>query len=53
MLTCRFGDPIRNLAQVREIVESWLRDYNTVRPHQALGYMTARRPGPIEFKLAG
>ncbi len=38
----------RNLAQVREVVEGWLGDYNTERPHQALGFMT-----PIEFKQAG
>lgn len=38
----------RNLAQVREVIEDWLRVYNTERPHQALGFMT-----PIEFKLAG
>ena len=35
-----------NLAQVPEVVESWLSDYNTELPHQALGYMT-----PLEFKL--
>ena len=38
----------RNLAQVREVVETWLKIYNTERPHQALGFMT-----PIEFKQAG
>lgn len=37
-----------NLAQVREVVENWLKIYNTERPHQALGFMT-----PIEFKQAG
>jgi putative transposase len=43
----------RNLAQVREVVEKWLGEYISERPHQALGFMTARRPGPIEFKQAG
>lgn len=38
----------RNLAQVREVIETWLKAYNTERPHQALGFMT-----PIEFKQAG
>ena len=41
-----------NLAQVREIVDGWLEDYNTKRPHQALGFLTARRPGPMEYKQA-
>jgi putative transposase len=36
-----------NLGQVREIVDKWLDDYNTKRPHQALGFLT-----PIEFKQA-
>jgi putative transposase len=38
----------RNLSQVRQVVESWIIDYNTQRPHQALGFLT-----PIEFKQAG
>ena len=38
----------RNLAQVREIVEDWLKAYNTERPHQALNFMT-----PFEFKQVG
>ncbi len=38
----------RNLAQVRQVVENWLKVYNTERPHQALGFMT-----PIDFKQAG
>ncbi|WP_394351049.1 integrase core domain-containing protein [Spirosoma arboris] len=38
----------RNLAQVREVIEDWLKVYNTERPHQALGFMT-----PVEFKQAG
>lgn len=36
-----------NLAQVREIVGGWLDDYNTKRPHQALGFLT-----PMEYKQA-
>jgi len=35
----------RNLCQVRQVVESWIMDYNTQRHHQALGFLT-----PIEFK---
>lgn len=38
----------RNLRQVREVVEHWIKDYNTQRPHQALGFLT-----PIEFKQTG
>ena len=38
----------RNLAQVREVVANWMKECNTERPHQALGFMT-----PIEFKQAG
>lgn len=34
-----------DLAQAREVVEGWLDDYNTKRPHQALGFLT-----PIKFK---
>lgn len=33
-----------NLADARRIIEAWRRDYNTVRPHSALGYRT-----PAEF----
>ena len=36
-----------NLAQVRDVVDDWLEDYNTKRPHQALGFLT-----PMEFKQA-
>lgn len=36
-----------NLAQAREVVDGWLDDYNTKRPHQALGFLT-----PMEFKEA-
>ncbi|WP_394351909.1 integrase core domain-containing protein [Spirosoma agri] len=38
----------RNLAQVREVVANWMKNYNTERPHQTLGFMT-----PIEFRQTG
>jgi len=37
-----------NLRQVKQIVETWVVEYNTIRPHQALGFLT-----PTEFKKAG
>ena len=37
----------RSLAHVRQLVDEWMLDYNTQRPHQALIFMT-----PIEFKQA-
>jgi len=37
----------RSLAHVRQLVDEWMQDYNTQRPHQALNFMT-----PIEFKQA-
>ena len=33
-----------SLAQARRIIEAWRIDYNTVRPHSSLGYLT-----PQEF----
>jgi putative transposase len=36
-----------SLAQVRRTVADWLVEYNTVRPHQALGFMT-----PAEYRQA-
>jgi putative transposase len=47
----RFRDECLNeswfltLADARRIVEAWRQDYNTVRPHSALGYLT-----PEEFE---
>lgn len=38
----------RNIGQVRQVVEEWLVSYNTLRPHQALGFLT-----PKEFKQTG
>ncbi len=35
------------LAEVREITEDWIKDYNEQRPHEALGQMT-----PAEFLAA-
>lgn len=42
----RFRDECLNeswfltLAAARRIIEAWRQDYNTVRPHSALGYLT-------------
>jgi putative transposase len=37
----------RSLVHTRQLVAEWLVEYNTQRPHQALGFMT-----PLEFRLA-
>ena len=37
----------RSLAHVRQLVDEWMLDYNTQRPHQALNFMT-----PVGFKQA-
>jgi len=37
-----------SLRKVREVVQKWVIEYNTQRPHQALGFLT-----PLEFKQAG
>ena len=37
----------RSLAHVRQLVGEWMLDYNTLRPHQGLNFMT-----PLEFKQA-
>jgi putative transposase len=37
-----------SLGQVRQLVAEWLVEYNTLRPHQALGFLT-----PTEFKMTG
>ena len=36
----------RNLAHARELITAWITDYNTARPHSALGYQTPRRFRP-------
>jgi len=36
-----------NLRQAREVADAWQIEYNTQRPHQALGFLT-----PLEFKHA-
>jgi putative transposase len=47
----RFRDECLNeswfvtVADARRIIEAWRQDYNTVRPHSALGYLT-----PEEFE---
>ena len=33
-----------SLAEARQIIEDWRQDYNHVRPHSSLGYLT-----PMEF----
>ena len=30
----------RNLAHARDLITEWVIDYNTARPHSALGYQT-------------
>ena len=30
----------RNLADARDLIAAWVTDYNTERPHSALGYQT-------------
>jgi putative transposase len=37
-----------SIGQLRELVEEWLVEYNTLPPHQALGFLT-----PNEFKQTG
>ena len=41
----RDADLSTTLCQVRHLLAEWLHDYNTLRPHKALGFLT-----PIEFK---
>lgn len=36
-----------SLAQVRQTANTWLEEYNTERPHQALKFMT-----PVEYRQA-
>jgi putative transposase len=37
-----------SLPEVRQVAQEWRQEYNTLRPHQALGFLT-----PLEFKKAG
>lgn len=37
------GEIISSLREARVVIERWRKDYNTVRPHSALGY---RPPAP-------
>jgi len=41
----RDADLFITLCQVRHLLAEWLHDYNTLRPHQALGFLT-----PMEIK---
>lgn len=36
-----------SVCQVRQVVDEWVVEYNTERPHQALGFMT-----PVEYRQA-
>ena len=36
----------RNLSEVREITENWMREYNEERPHDSLGDLT-----PWEYRI--
>ncbi len=36
-----------SVVQVRRVVDEWVVEYNTERPHQALGFMT-----PVEYRQA-
>ncbi len=36
----------RNLTEVKEITEAWIKEYNKERPHQALNSMT-----PVQYRL--
>ncbi|MBV1865386.1 MAG: transposase [Rhodobacteraceae bacterium] len=36
----------RNHARARIVTRDWARDYNTNRPHSALGYKNPRKPAP-------
>jgi putative transposase len=38
------------LADARRIIEAWRQDYNTVRPHSALGYRTPEEFEPLSPK---
>lgn len=47
-LNCSYREAVldmyifQTLAEVREQTESWLREYNEERPHEALGNLTPR-----------
>ncbi len=45
------------LMEARVLIEQWRREYNTVRPHSALGYRPpapeARKPDPMYLRLPG
>jgi putative transposase len=36
----------RNLTEVKEITEAWIKEYNEERPHQALNSMS-----PVQYRL--
>ena len=49
-----------NLAHVREKIAAWVDDYNTGRPHSALGYATPaafaadlKKQGAASLRIAG
>jgi transposase InsO family protein len=43
---CLNREMFRNVAEARNVVENWRREYNEFRPHSSLDYMT-----PAEFSL--
>jgi hypothetical protein len=46
---CLNRELFRNIREARQVVENWRREYNEIRPHSSLGYLT-----PSEFAaLAG
>ena len=45
----RSTDVLETLAEAKILIERWRREYNTVRPHSALGY---RPPAPAAFMPA-
>jgi putative transposase len=44
---CLNGEIFYSLKEAQIVIEQWRRQYNTVRPHTALGYRPPAR-GPIE-----
>ena len=38
------GEEFANLLEARVVIDSWITEYNTLRPHRGLGMLT-----PVEF----
>ncbi len=45
-------DPLLTLADARRIIEAWREDYNTLRPHSALGDLTPEEFGQFTLNRA-